>query len=251
MALPTLLRMPAEVRLLIYHILFRDTEVVIHDIPQESTHSLQADSSQHASYWCCIRKNQKQCINLLLANRLVSKEATEVFLRETRFTIDNCPCWNSGRLPHGDFLTTPRRALPNVHHVAVHAVLRTELGQWQYLQTLTSIWHRIAGKDGFPSQLKTLKIEGLFLVPILDHYIFARHSIAAKISITILPMVGWLPSDSREPLILVDIEELRVTISVPRHTDLVAFKKRLTQLSALQNIVVVLNVCGQGARDFG
>ena len=85
---------------------------------------------------------------------------------------------------------------------------------------------------------------------VLDHYILFRHSIAAKISITVLPMISWLPSDSREPLILVDIEELTVTISVSRHTDLVAFKKRLTQMSALQNMVVVLNIHGQGSRDF-
>lgn len=79
---------------------------------------------------------------------------------------------------------------------------------------------------------------------------FPWHSVAAKVSVRMLPLVSWLPSNPNGSLICVDVEALRVTISVPRHTDLKAIKKDLTQISALQNMVVVLNVCGEGSRDF-
>lgn len=170
MALPSLLGMPVEIRVLIYPFLFRDAEAALHDIPQESTHPVQADSSQRASDRACTRTDRKQCVGLLLANRLISKEATEIFLRETTFTIDDCPCWNSGGLLE-DSLTKPRQALPNIHHLAVYGAIKAELGYLQYLLTSTSTWYRIAGKNGFPSKLKTLEIKGLVNLCILEHYI--------------------------------------------------------------------------------
>lgn len=210
---------------------------------------MQAGSSQRASDRACTRTDRKQCICPLLANRLISKEATEIFLRETTFTIADCPCWNSGGLLE-DSLTKPRQALPNIHHLAVHGAIKAELGYLQYLLTSTSIRYRIAGKNGFPSKLKTLEIKGLVNLCILEYYISLRHSLAAKVSVRMLPLVSWLPLNPNGSLICVDIEALRVTTSVLRYTDPKAIRKDLTQISTLQNMVVVLNVCGEGSRDF-
>lgn len=77
------LELPPEVRLNIYTQYFRMMKVNIHNPKTVAV----------SSHPCTYPKQNDKSLGLLITSRLISQEATPVFIKETQFIMNDCDCW--------------------------------------------------------------------------------------------------------------------------------------------------------------
>ncbi|KAK5945853.1 hypothetical protein PMZ80_003061 [Knufia obscura] len=253
MALLGLLRVPAEIRLRIYGMVFREAKVIIHTLPQEPQQPAdKADEpaeDRKRTENACRRKDQRTCISLLLTCRKIAEEAMSTFLKETTFMINDCPCWKSDSC---HFKPGTFRILPDLRNIDLYSndyktmILLQQLrdlhfkGQ-DYRDKSGGVSRRLYVAEGPPRRLKTLRVMEPLHLERLVYFIFQAHIIAEEMSIFVVHDRLTPHTTFEEALVHIVVKKRQeVTIPGQHERGLESVKEQLLKVDVFRKMAMIV-----------